>query len=77
VNWLYRQWWVLRNWVRYPYRSYLDMVHWWTRPMIGDKIIDCRNEVHTVVGILPTEDDLILEDGHHASWIHCCEHLPK
>jgi hypothetical protein len=75
------RWWVLydltRNWVRYPRRCFADLKHWLTRPLIGDKIEDCRYQTHRVVGYAGTEDDLILDDGSHCSWMHCGDHLPK
>lgn len=75
--WFTQRWWTLRNWIRFPRERFRDEVHWRTRPTLGDKIIDCRNEIHTVTRFAWSEDDLILDDGHAASWMNCCGHLPK
>ena len=43
------------------------------RPKIGDKVRDCRDQVHKVVAYGNDKDDLILDDGACMSWMHCCE----
>jgi hypothetical protein len=63
-------WWCIRSWLRHPVSKY-----WWYykahhAPQPGDLITDCRNLTLRVTAA--DGDDLVLEDGTRASWMHCC-----
>lgn len=61
-------WWMI------PYREYQVKRKWRQRPGIGDRVEDCRYQIHTVVGFVGgDEDNLLFEDGSSASWMHCCD----
>lgn len=60
--------------VKYPRAKLAGWRKWHNRPRIGDAVRDCRDEIHTVVRFGDTEDRLIFEDGHAASWMNCCDH---
>lgn len=59
--------------IRHPVKTYKDFRAIYPRPKIGEKVMDCRYQVHVVTGYGRTKDDLILDDGRSCSWIHCCE----
>jgi hypothetical protein len=65
----WRALWIARN----PRTWYYDMRKWRKRPKIGDQVVDCRSEVHTVVAFRGNQDALTLEDGHGCSWMNCCD----
>lgn len=65
--------WTAENWVRHPVDNWYWRQKWRHRPAIGDKIHDCRNQIHEVVAFGDSVDDLILDDGHSVSWMHCCD----
>ena len=67
-----RRFWRIINLITYP-PAREDWRKWRNRPKIGDQVQDCRNEIHTVAAFGATEDDLVFEDGHAASWMHCCD----
>lgn len=46
---------------------------WRNRPKVGDRVEDCRGEIHMVTKIDPDGDQLTLEDGSGASWMNCCD----
>jgi hypothetical protein len=69
--------WRLWRIVRHPRVWYSDWRKWHDRPAIGEWIEDCRYQVHQVVRFGGTEDDLILDDGHSASWMSCCDRAEK
>lgn len=59
--------------IRHPVIYFRDWMKWRDRPAIGDYVEDCRYKVLQVVAFGDTEDDLVLEDGSHASWMNCCD----
>jgi hypothetical protein len=61
--------WIARNWDTWRY----DRQKWAKRPKIGDRVRDCRGEIHTVVSFRGHPDQLTLEDGHGCSWMNCCD----
>ena len=63
----------IRSWVRCPVHQSRSWWKWHRRPGIGDRVRDCRHQVHEVVGLGDTEDDLVLDDGSNCSWMHCCD----
>lgn len=68
-RWYWRQW----HKIRYPRACWYDWRKWRSRPVVGQQVEDCRGEIHTVVRLGTTPDDLIFEDGHSASWMSCCD----
>ena len=68
---MWRAW----QWIRYPRENFSWRRKWRNKPKIGDRVEDCRYEIHTVVGYdEKDEDTLLFEDGSHASWMHCCNY---
>lgn len=67
-------WWWLRAWLRHP----VDSFGWtWKAvhvPQPGDRVTDCRGLTLVVTAV--DGDNLTLEDGTRASWMHCC-HYPR
>jgi hypothetical protein len=61
------------QWIRHPRRNLYFGKKWRGRPGAGDLVIDCRGQEHAVARFLDGEDDLVLDDGYHCSWMHCCE----
>jgi hypothetical protein len=59
--------------LRHPIYTFHDYRKWLQRPDVGDYVIDCRSKLLKVVQLGDDEDDLMLEDGSSASWMHCCE----
>jgi hypothetical protein len=48
---------------------------WRHRPHAGDLVVDCRGKTLRVTAVDATDPDtLFLEDGTHASWMHCCDY---
>jgi hypothetical protein len=45
-----------------------------TGPQVGDVVCDCRYRHLRVIEV--NGDDLVLEDGSHCSWEHCCDAVP-
>ena len=65
--------WFIPYRIRHPVRTYMLWRKWRRRPAIGDRVEDCRYEIHTVIGFADgDEDTLLFEDGSSASWMHCC-----
>jgi hypothetical protein len=76
MRWWWTVYYITRNWARDPRRCFYDLMKWVNRPLIGDMIEDCRYQHHRVIGHLNgLEDDLILDDGSHCSWMNCGDHL--
>lgn len=69
-DWLWTLW--LK--IRYARKDFSSRRKWRDRPEIGDLVEDCRGKVLRVKAFGTTEDDLILEDGSTASWMHCCDY---
>lgn len=43
-------------------------------PSVGDKVEDCRGEVHTIAWVDPTDPDHVrMDDGMACSLWHCCD----
>lgn len=75
MNPLERFWWRLRLWVIQPRQSYAVWQKDRHRPGVGDVVEDCRGRLCTVVSVghfKDDPDDLLFDDGTHASWLHCC-----
>lgn len=66
-------WWTLWQWLRHPVDTFWWNWKWWHRPRPGDYVRDCRGQVHQVIAFVGTDDDLILDDKSHCSWLHCRE----
>lgn len=66
MTWL----WVLRRWLRHPAESYYWRQKARHAPRAGDLVVDCRGKTLRVTAV--DGDDLTLEDGARASWMHCC-----
>jgi hypothetical protein len=65
--------WAIERWIRHPIENWYWHRKWRHRPKVGDKIQDCRYQIHTVVAFGDCEDDLVLDDGSSCSWMHCCD----
>jgi hypothetical protein len=70
-------WWRWASRARHPVDSLRWQWKWWMKPGIGEVVEDCRHQQLKVAAFGDTRDDLILEDGSHASWMHCCDHIPR
>lgn len=70
-------WWRVWRFARHPVDSFWWRWKWLNRPGIGEVVEDCRYRQLKVVAFGGTRDDLVLEDGSHASWMHCCNHIPR
>jgi hypothetical protein len=68
-----RRFWRAARAARHPRDWWAGWRKWRARPRIGDQVIDCRGEVHTVARFAAGEDSLVLEDGHACSWMSCCD----
>ena len=66
-----RMFWTAIYTMRHPIDSFMRQWKWHNRPNVGDAVIDCRNQYHLVTDI--DGDDLTLDDGSKASWMHCCD----
>ena len=66
--------WVAWHTARHPVWYYRDWRKWRDRPAVGEKVEDCGGRVLAVVAV--DGDDLRLEDGSSASWMHCCDKPP-
>jgi hypothetical protein len=45
-------------------------------PIVGDKVEDCRGEVHTITS-MDDEDTVLFEDGFRCSLHACCDVIPR
>lgn len=70
-------WWRAWPWLRHPLGTFWWHWKWWNRPGIGEVVEDCATRRVKVVAFGDSRDDLVFEDGTKASWMHCCNHLPR
>jgi hypothetical protein len=65
-------WWTARRWLRHPADSYRWHRKRMSAPEPGSLVTDCRGKTLRVTAV--DGDDLTLEDGTRASWMHCCSY---
>ena len=68
--WIESAWWTVWQWIRHPRENYYWRKKHRNPPKAGDYVEDCRYQILKVVEV--DGDDLLLEDGTTASWMHCC-----
>jgi hypothetical protein len=71
IAWFWRLRWTLRH----PLIAWAEASKWRHRPDVGDLVVDCRGKTLRVTAVSTADPDtLTLEDGTHASWMHCCDY---